>query len=703
MSTKLPHSQRAARRIIQLASLILAVVVAGGVGLLAYARISVDRVQVGEERQLVAQGIDRTLMHLVNGINAVSVRDEAYARLGPNFDARWADGNLGGFYADHMGHDLTLVFDAKDQPVYAWRKDRRLPGDEAGLFAAAVAPLLARLRSEEQIGPDRRSKTYGFDAELTTSGIVVAGGQYFMVGAATVTPETQTARLRPGPASIIVSARRLDGAFLDEVNSNLHVTQARVAPPGVLKVSSLVPIVDVNGFVVADLAWGPKRPGMAVLKSAAPVFLFACLILMGAALAMALRIKTIFRDLALGEDALERTMGQLVRARDQAETANIAKSQFLANMSHEIRTPLNGVLGMAQVMARDELSPVQSGRLSVIRASGQTLLSVLNDVLDISKIEAGRLEVDNHEFDVVEAVNEACATFTNLAAQKDVILEVDISAEAGGIWWGDGARLRQVISNLVSNAVKFTADGVVAVTVTPSAAGLTFAIRDSGIGIPPERLGDLFQKFSQVDASTNRRFGGTGLGLAICRELVELMGGRIGVTSVIGEGSTFSFTLPMEKRAEARAPRAVEIETPNTEGFTAKILAAEDNATNQLILKSLLEPFGVDLTVVSNGLEAVEAVKTQTFDLVLMDIQMPEMSGVEATQAIRAFEAQTGRPALPILALSANVMRHQINEYLDAGMSGFVPKPIEAVKLFAAIDEALAPADEDIEAQTIAA
>ncbi|CAN5429283.1 hypothetical protein BH10PSE5_BH10PSE5_21700 [soil metagenome] len=487
------------------------------------------------------------------------------------------------------------------------------------------------------------------------------------------------------------------------MDDNLHVSNARISPPGVLKIPSRVPIVDVNGFVVGDLAWSPKRPGVMVLKSAAPVFLLAFLVLMGAALAMALRIKTIFRDLTLGEDALERTMGQLVRARDQADTANVAKSQFLANMSHEIRTPLNGVLGMAQVMARDELSPIQSGRLSVIRASGQTLLSVLNDVLDISKIEAGRLEVDNHEFDVAEAVSEACATFTNLAAQKDVTLDLDIAAEANGIWWGDGARLRQVISNLVSNAVKFTSDGVVAVTVTPSAEGLTFAVRDSGIGIPPSRLGDLFQKFSQVDASTNRRFGGTGLGLAICRELVELMGGRIGVTSIVGEGSTFSFTLPMEKRAEARQPRTVEIETPDTEGFTAKILAAEDNATNQLILKSLLEPFGIDLTVVANGLEAVEAVKTQAFDLVLMDIQMPEMSGVEATQAIRAFEAQTGRPALPILALSANVMRHQINEYLAAGMSGFVPKPIEAVKLFAAIDEALAPADEEIEAETVAA
>jgi CheY-like chemotaxis protein/anti-sigma regulatory factor (Ser/Thr protein kinase) len=278
----------------------------------------------------------------------------------------------------------------------------------------------------------------------------------------------------------------------------------------------------------------------------------------------------------------------------------------------------------------------------------------------------------------------------SLAAQKDVRLHVEIEPEAHGVWFGDGGRLKQVIANLVSNAVKFTAEGEVVVEVSPAAFGLHFVVRDSGIGIPSERLGDLFQKFSQVDASTTRRFGGTGLGLAISRELVELMGGHMNVASEAGQGSTFTFDLPLEKRAERRPPPRVAEDAPvEAETPTARILAAEDNPTNQLILKSLLEPFGVDLTVVGNGREAVDAFHSRGFDLILMDVQMPEMNGVEATIAIRQIEAADRLAAIPILALSANVMRHQVEEYLAAGMTGFVPKPIEAGKLFAAIEVAL--------------
>ncbi|WP_421932809.1 ATP-binding protein [Phenylobacterium sp.] len=668
---------------------ILAIVVAGGVAMLAYTAASVDQVQVQEERLLVARRVERTLEQIVTDISSASVWDDAYVRLGPNIDETWADENIGRYYAQYLHHDLSLIFDSQDHPVYAWRGEGRIVAEQLGAFPRDVAPLLARLRSEEQArGVSRASKPYGLEAERTTSGVVVSSGHYFLVGATSVTAETAGPAQRPGPAPIIVSARRMDGGFLKEMESNLRVAGARITPPGAVKTRASTSIVDANGFVVGDLAWTQKRPGLKVLRDAAPIFVLAFLVLLVSGAALALRIRAILRDLAAGDAALDRTMSQLVRARDQADTANIAKSQFLANMSHEIRTPLNGILGMAQVMERDELTPAQADRLSVIRTSGQTLLGVLNDVLDISKIEAGRLDVDAHEFDLAEAVNQACATFTNLAAQKDIELIVEIAPEAHGIWWGDGARLRQVIANLVSNAIKFTAEGVVRVTVAPAAQGLAFSVRDSGIGIPPERLGELFQKFNQVDASTSRRFGGTGLGLAICRELVELMGGQIGVTSAAGEGSTFSFTLPLEKRAEAR-PRSAQAEEPSAETYVAKILAAEDNATNQLILKSLLEPFGVDLTLVSNGREAVDAVRAQAFDLLLMDVQMPEMNGVEATQAIRRLEAEQGRPPLPILALSANVMRHQVSEYLAAGMTGFVPKPIEAARLFAAIDEAL--------------
>jgi CheY-like chemotaxis protein len=314
------------------------------------------------------------------------------------------------------------------------------------------------------------------------------------------------------------------------------------------------------------------------------------------------------------------------------------------------------------------------------------------------------MEIDNHEFDLEEAMDAACAAFSSLAAQKDVDLRVVIDPEARGVWWGDGVRLRQVIANLVSNAVKFTAEGDVVVQVAPCAFGLRFTVRDSGIGIPAERLSDLFQKFSQVDASTTRRFGGTGLGLAISRELVELMGGRMAVTSEAGQGSTFTFDLPLERRGGRRAPtRAAEAAPNGVEGPTARILAAEDNATNQVILKSLLEPMGVDLTLVGNGREAVNAFSAGGFDLILMDVQMPEMNGVEAALAIRALEREAALPAIPILALSANVMSHQVTEYLAAGMTGFIPKPIEAGKLFAAIEEALAAVDAGADLETEAA
>jgi CheY-like chemotaxis protein len=348
---------------------------------------------------------------------------------------------------------------------------------------------------------------------------------------------------------------------------------------------------------------------------------------------------------------------------------------------------------MAQVMSREDLSEAQRERLDVITGSGHTLLAVLNDVLDISKIEAGRLDIDNHEFDLAEALRFACAPFTSLAAQKDVQLNLDIDPQAFGVWWGDGTRLRQILTNLISNAVKFTAEGHVTVSAEPFPGGVRFSVRDSGIGIPADRLGDLFQKFSQVDASTTRRFGGTGLGLAICKELTELMGGRMWADSTAGQGSNFTFQLPLEKRADHATDEGPVQAAPARDG-AIRILAAEDNPTNQLILKSLLEPFGVDLTMVANGREAVDAFGVGQFDLILMDVQMPEMNGVEATAAIRALEAAARRAPTPILALSANVMSHQVREYLNAGMTGFVPKPIEAPKLLTAIDAALAETEQ---------
>jgi CheY-like chemotaxis protein len=343
-------------------------------------------------------------------------------------------------------------------------------------------------------------------------------------------------------------------------------------------------------------------------------------------------------------------------------------------------------------MARENLTPAQRGQLDVVRESGQSLLALLGDILDISKIEAGRMQIDNHEFDLPLAVHAACASFAALAGQKDVAFRVEIDDAAAGVWCGDSVRLRQVLANLVSNAVKFTAYGEVVVSVAREPGGVRFSVRDTGIGIPADKTGDLFEKFIQVDASTTRRYGGTGLGLAISHELSAMMGGRLGVESVEGLGSTFSVLLPLEWRAPplavAAPALALEARTART-GPRPRILAAEDNLTNQLILRAMLEPFAVDLTIVGDGAQAVDAFFEGDFGLILMDVQMPVMNGVEATTTIRRLEGERELRPTPILALSANVMSHQVEQYLAAGMNGFVPKPIEIAHLLDAIDAAL--------------
>ena len=391
-------------------------------------------------------------------------------------------------------------------------------------------------------------------------------------------------------------------------------------------------------------------------------------------------------ELKRNDRSLHEAFDDLTRARDQAQEASIHKSQFLANMSHEIRTPLNGVLGMAQAMQMDPLSPEQSERLTVIRSSGELLLAVLNDILDISKIESGKLELEKVDFDLGSMVEGVRAIFAPTAASKGLYLTTFVAESAVGGWSGDPVRLRQILSNLVSNALKFTSSGGVSVDLAADDLGLHITIKDTGIGIPKDKLGQLFSKFVQVDSSTTRRFGGTGLGLAICRELTELMGGTIEARSIDGEGSTFIADLPLDR---AHAPLAVAATGPSIaergqgeDERPLRILAADDNATNRQVLQALLGPLDVELTQVENGLEAVEQWRAGQFDLILMDIQMPEMDGTQATQIIRSEEAKTGRRPIPIFALSANAMAHQVQSYLAAGMSGHIAKPVDVSKLY---------------------
>jgi len=399
---------------------------------------------------------------------------------------------------------------------------------------------------------------------------------------------------------------------------------------------------------------------------------------------------------------LSRSRAVARAARASAEAANQAKSQFVANMTHEIRTPLNGVLGMTQAMAADELSDLQRERLDVVRKSGDMLLAILNDVLDLSKIEAGKLELEAIPFEIVDVARGAHSAFTAIAHKKGLSFDLKFDPSAVGIYRGDATRVRQIIYNLVSNALKFTQEGEVRVHVSPAEPGLRIQVSDTGIGIAPDRVALLFQKFEQADASTTRRFGGTGLGLAICRELAQLMGGSIEVDSVVGRGSTFTVTLPLERlaKSEASTNNAPVPQTRSAFDFAVRplrILAAEDNQVNQLVLKTLLHQVGLQPVLVDDGRAAVEAWEAEDWDLVLMDMQMPVMDGLAATRRIREREAATGRRRTPIIALTANVMSHQVAGYKAAGMDAFVAKPIEVTRLFDAMAAALdSEADEDV-------
>jgi signal transduction histidine kinase/CheY-like chemotaxis protein len=372
-------------------------------------------------------------------------------------------------------------------------------------------------------------------------------------------------------------------------------------------------------------------------------------------------------------------------ARASAEAANTAKSQFVATVSHEIRTPLNGVLGMAMVMAADDLSEVQRGRVQVIRRSGEMLLSILNDLLDLSKIEAGKLTLEAEPFLLDDVAASALAAFSVIAAEKSLSFALSVAPEVEGAYLGDSVRVRQILYNLISNALKFTEHGGVTVAIKP---GLEIKVIDTGIGIPAHRLGQLFQKFEQAEVSTSRRFGGSGLGLSICRELAEMMDGTVTAESVEGQGSIFTAHLPLE-RIELLSPSSPPPPEPPVERPvppSLRVLAAEDNKVNQLVLSGLLKHRGITPVLVDNGSAAVAAWAESEWDVILMDMQMPLMDGLAATREIRTQEAQSGRRRTPIVALTAALMANQIEIYTEAGMDGFVSKPFDLDQLLTVMD-----------------
>jgi PAS domain S-box-containing protein len=506
-------------------------------------------------------------------------------------------------------------------------------------------------------------------------------------------------------------------AILEYVPSILNVQDAKaghiVLVNRAMQLAAGKPRAELIGmspadFMAPDIAALTLETNQAALKSGEPVKLGPYPVVIGQArrLLRTTKVPIIGLDrpyvLSVSEDVTEdqaiaeakaAAAEALTQALARAEAANEAKSIFLATMSHEIRTPLNGVLGMVQAMAVDELTPVQRERLGIVRQSGETLLAILNDVLDLSKIEAGRLELEAIEFSLSAVATGCQAAFANVATSKGLSFGFTIDDDAMGVYLGDPTRVRQILYNLLSNAMKFTDDGEVSVRLSRLEHGLVISVKDSGLGMTGEQTERLFQKFAQADASTTRKFGGTGLGLAIVRHLAVAMGGQIDVESVLGEGTTFTVQLNLPwVGGDIADPGASAVDEAkhSPPGFEAlRVLVAEDNEINQLVIKTLLRQVDVDPYIVANGRLALDAWAAHPWDVILMDVQMPEMDGRTATRLIRERELQTGRPRTPIVALTANAMTHQIADYVAAGMDDHVAKPIEASRLFSALEHAL--------------
>ena len=687
-----PHAHR---RTVWLSRSLLVLAVSGmvmfGLTLIAGAR-STDARSGEIERQQIQSGHATRLGELAALVMPQAIWDQAVVRLDNRFDAGWASLNIGTYLNQVGGFELAEIVDRSDRPIFLaidGESANAAPSDRPSI---ALPHLIESIRDQERqrgtfLRRGQSKKMIAAPIQATTVSMI--GGQPYAIVATLVQPDFGTA-LPIGPrAPIVFAADALDDSFLANIATRYQLIEAMLADPSSQPEphQTEVTIADDAGRPMIAVRWRQHKPGTAMLEqtwvymSAVFAFFVLSIILVHLAVVRA------NGELILKEEALEAALAK-------AEQASRVKSQFLANMSHELRTPLNGIIGLMDLLRERQTDTHSREMTDTVIASGRTLELVVNDILDVSRIEAGQLAFETAPFKLGEVLGNAVDLHAATATAKGLSLTLRMAEATDATYLGDRTRIGQIVSNLISNAVKFTAAGEVSIAVRRRRSAICISVSDSGIGFDRATASRLFDRFEQADVSVSRKFGGTGLGLSICRSLTEMMGGRMAVRGSPGRGSIFFAYLPLPRIADV--PFHV-IETvpdspaPDSGPLALKVLFADDHEVNRRVVSMILASANIDLTVVENGALAVEAAATNRFDIILMDVQMPVLDGLSATRRIRALELADGRGRTPIISLTANAMPEDVTLSLEAGSDLHLAKPIRPDVLLEAIARLVAP------------
>ncbi|WP_304218933.1 ATP-binding protein [Phenylobacterium aquaticum] len=644
----------------------------------------VDKAVRIREQALVQRGMLERLAEFENALAAETVWDEAVIHLDNHIDPAWALAHLPVYLKPTIGVWDYLVLDGQDRPVWASQDARPEPPSQWPAFAGQAAPVVAELRDLEATRPPVTGASGQGLRPIILTRFEPRDGQVYMWMASVVQPD-QGAALPKGPrAAIVVAGGFITSANIANLGQRFGLNKLRFADslghirPG----EAFSPIKVTRGSPPIYMVWLPQRPGEDLLAQSIWIILAVLLTFLALAALMFHSVRRAARDMI---------------------TIHRAQAEFLANMSHEIRTPLNGVNAVAESLARTPLTEAQGGMVEIIRSSGVMLERLLSDILDLARIDAGKLEIEPAPFRLAQTVATIADLMRAKAQDKGLELRVDLDPAADGWVSGDATRLKQILANLISNAVKFTDDGHVEVSVAPDLGGAAhswrFTVKDTGIGFDASQKARIFGRFAQGDGSVTRRHGGAGLGLAIARDLAQKMGGGLEADGVAGVGAVFSLVIPLPPTIEAAPqapPASPTAAAQDDDGPPLKVLLSEDHPVNRLVMEMLLSQIQAEISSTENGLVACEAFEAAAtaghpFDLVLMDMQMPVMDGLTAIRRMRAFEQALPLRRSAIIMVTANALPEHREASFAAGADLFITKPLESAALFQAIEQVSEP------------